>query len=100
MAQSLSNTRVTRWAYTSDMYSHNGSLRLRQHGAFFSFSRKFGSQSQISVKKNDRFRPIGGEVYLPVEHRVTRVKYGRIVSRKAATFMRFLATFAPLRELI
>jgi hypothetical protein len=54
-------TRVTRWAYKSDMCSHNGSLRLRQHGTFLSFSRTCGSVSHMFVKKDARFRPAGGE---------------------------------------
>jgi len=39
----------------------------------FSFSRTCGAQSHMFVKKDGRFRPIGGEVHLPVEHRVRRV---------------------------
>ncbi len=59
----------------SDMCSHNGSLRLRQHGTFLSFSRTCGSVSHMFVKKDARFRPAGGETSFSRSDRVTPVTY-------------------------
>jgi len=39
------------------MYSHNGSLRLRQHGTVLSFSQKIYTLCNIFVKKKGIFRP-------------------------------------------
>jgi hypothetical protein len=46
---------------TDRLRSITAYFALRQHGTFLSFSQKFGSQSQIFVKKNVPFRPAGGE---------------------------------------
>ncbi len=79
--------RVRRVIYTSyavgvcksDMCSHNGSLRLRQHGTFVSCSRTCGSQSHMFVNKDARFRPAGGETSFSRSDRVRRVIYGIVI---------------------
>ncbi len=55
-------TRVTRLTCKPDVSPDGIRIRLRQHGTFVSFSRKFGSQSQIPVKKDVQFRPAGGDI--------------------------------------
>jgi hypothetical protein len=51
----------------------NGRIACGSMVLFLSFSQKFGSQSQIFVKKDVPFRPAGGDMSFRVRDRVTRV---------------------------
>ena len=68
-------TRVTRQACKSDIALLEGGLRRRQPGTFVSFSQEIRTRCTFLVKKNEVFRPAGGNMRCHVRNRVTRVRY-------------------------